>query len=200
MAEKHKKELVRGLLETECFQTGEFKLKSGLISPFYIDLRMVISAPNLLRRVASAFASMLRPVRFDRLAGIPLAGVPIVTAVSILLDKPFVIPRVDRKDHGTGRAIEGFYQKGERIAVLDDLITTGGAKFEAIEVLHNEGLVVEDLVVLIERGKNARGELMGKGVRLHSYLKIEELLDLCEEEGQISTSQRHEIDAFLLKS
>ena len=199
MSNEEKRDLVSGLLEAECFRTGEFKLKSGQISPFYIDLRMIISAPSLLEKAASVFASLLGPLYFVRIAGIPLAGVPLATAVSLLLGVPMVFPRVDRKDHGSGRRIEGAFQRGEHILLLDDLITTGGSKFEAIEILRDEGLVVEDLVVLIERGRNARGELQGQGVKLHAYLGIDELLDMCLELGKIDKSQRQIIDAFLAK-
>ena len=199
MSNEEKRDLVSGLLEAECFRTGEFKLKSGQISPFYIDLRMIISAPSLLEKAASVFSSLLGPLDFVRIAGIPLAGVPLATAVSLLLGVPMVFPRVDRKDHGTGKMIEGAFQRGEHIVLLDDLITTGESKFEAIEILRDEGLVVEDLVVLIERGRNAREELQGQGVKLHAYLGIDDFLDMCLELGKIDESQRQIIDAFLAK-
>lgn len=199
MSNEEKRDLVSGLLEAECFRTGEFKLKSGQISPFYIDLRMIISAPSLLEKAASIFSSLLGPLDFVRIAGIPLAGVPLATAVSLLLGVPMVFPRVDRKDHGTGKMIEGAFQRGEHIVLLDDLITTGESKFEAIEILRDEGLVVEDLVVLIERGRNAREELQGQGVKLHAYLGIDDFLDMCLELGKIDESQRQIIDAFLAK-
>ena len=199
VSNEEKRDLVSGLLKAECFRTGEFKLKSGKISPFYIDLRMIISASTLLEKTASVFGSLLGPLDFVRIAGIPLAGVPLATSVSLLLGVPMVFPRVDRKDHGTGKRIEGAFQRGERIVLLDDLITTGTSKFEAIGILRDEGLVVEDLVVLIERGRKAREELQGQGVRLHAYLGIDELLDMCLELGKIDDSQRQVIDTFLAK-
>ena len=197
VAAGRKRELVRELIDLGCFRTGRFALKSGDISPIYIDLRLVISRPPLLDRVAEAYTELLQDLDFDRIAGIPFAGIPLATAVSLHTGRPMVFPRLTAKAHGSGRTVEGLYAKGEKVVLLDDLITTGKSKLEAAKVLRDQGLAVEDLVVLIERGSGGRRELEEAGIRLRRYLSIEEMLDACLETGRITEAELERVRAAL---
>jgi uridine monophosphate synthetase len=189
-ADPLRKKVLGGLIKTECFKTGQFILKSGKTSPFYIDLRKIQSDPALLKAVAKAYASLAVKVKCDRIAGIPVAALPLATAVSLETGIPLIYPRMTMKEHGTGNRIEGTWNKGERILLLDDLITTGKSKIEAVEILRGEGLIVEDLVVLIERGREGRRDMNAAGINLHAYAQIGELLDACLEKGLI-TKESH---------
>ncbi|NIO68712.1 MAG: orotate phosphoribosyltransferase, partial [Anaerolineae bacterium] len=168
--------------------------------PIYIDLRLLVSHPSTLRDVARAYAQLLRPLAFDRLAAIPYAALPIGTAVSLELGCPLIYPRKEVKGHGTKRAVEGEFQKGERVVVLDDLITTGASKLEAIAPLEELGLQVEDVVVLIDREQGGREYLEERGYRLHAVFGLGEMLDVLAQHGRISTAQRDEVKAFLAGS
>jgi uridine monophosphate synthetase len=192
---KHR--LMKGLVETECFKTGSFTLKSGKISPFYIDLRRVISEPSLLDAVAEAYASLVSDLDFDRIAGIPAAALPLATAVAMKTGKPMIWPRMPVKDHGTGVRVEGAFKPGERVLLLDDLITTGASKIEAIGILRSEGLVVEDLAVLIERGKQGRLDMEAQKVRLLAFFHVKELFALCAELGAISLVDKRAMEAWV---
>jgi len=192
---KHR--LMKGLVETECFKTGSFTLKSGKISPFYIDLRRVISEPSLLDAVAEAYASLVSDLDFDRIAGIPAAALPLATAVAMKTGKPMIWPRMPVKDHGTGVRVEGAFKPGERVLLLDDLITTGASKVEAIEILRAEGLVVEDLAVLIERGRQGRFDMEAQQVRLLAFFHVKELFALCAELGAISLVEKLAMEAWV---
>lgn len=190
-------ELVLGLFEAGCVQFGEFTLKSGIKSPIYIDLRRTVADAGLLRMVARAYERLLTPLTFDRLAAIPYAGLPIGAAVALEMNKPLIYPRREVKSYGTGRAIEGVYKQGETVAIIDDLITTGGSKIEALAPLEAAGLTVQDIVVLIDRGQGGSAELAGRGLRLHSVLSMQTLLDVLVQRRRISAEQRATVAAFL---
>jgi uridine monophosphate synthetase len=177
--------LADGLLESGCIKFGEFTLKSGLKSPIYIDLRWIISDPRLLEQVGSAYLPLLRNLKFDRLAGLPYAAIPIATAISLAGNYPMIYPRKEVKQYGTRAEIEGEYHAGEMVVVIDDLATTGGSKFEAIEKLTGVGLKVQDVVVLIDRQSGAKEALQAAGFRLLSVLTITQLLDHWEKTGKV---------------
>ena len=176
--------LAEELIDMGCVQFGRFKLKSGLESPIYIDLRRIVANPAVLDLAAEALVQLLRSLEFDRVAALPYAAVPIGTAVCLRGGWPLVYPRKEAKAYGTMAAVEGVYEAGEVAVVLDDLITTGGTKFDAIEKLEVAGLVVRDVAVLIDRsGPGAGEELEERGLRLHAVFTLEELLDYWEAEG-----------------
>jgi uridine monophosphate synthetase len=190
-------QLILALADIGCVRLGDFTLRSGQRSPIYIDLRLLVSHPDILRDVARAYAQLLRHLTFDRLAAIPYAGLPIGTAVSLESGYPLMYPRKETKAHGTRRAVEGKFQKGERVAVLDDVITTGASKLEAIAPLEELGLQVKDVIVLIDREQGGREYLEERGYRLHAIFGLGEMLDVLTRHGRISTAQRDEVKAFV---
>jgi uridine monophosphate synthetase len=181
--------LADGLLSAGCIKFGEFTLKSGLLSPIYIDLRQVISYPELLRQIGAAYLPLLRNLQFDRLAGLPYAAIPIATAISLAGNYPMIYPRKEVKTYGTKAEIEGEFHPGETALVIDDLATTGGSKFEAIEKLTGAGLVVRDVVVLVDRQSGARAALEQAGFHLHAVLTISAMLDYWEKAGQVEPAK-----------
>jgi uridine monophosphate synthetase len=178
--------LADALLEAGCIKFGEFTLKSGLISPIYIDLRRIISYPTLLRQIGDAYLPLICNLQFDRLAGLPYAAIPIATAVSLAGNYPMIYPRKEVKSYGTKAEIEGDFKVDETALVIDDLATTGGSKFEAIEKLTGAGLKVTDVVVLVDRQSGARESLAEAGFRLHAVLTISEMLTHWEQTGKVA--------------
>jgi uridine monophosphate synthetase len=178
-----------GLLEAGCVKFGQFKLKSGLISPIYIDLRRLISTPELLAAAARAYLPVLERLSFQRLAALPYAALPIGTAISLQGSWPLIYPRKEVKEYGTRAEIEGDYQPGERVVVIDDLATTGGSKFEAFQKLAAAGLEVKDVVVLIDRQSGAAEALDEAGVHLHAVFTLTQLLDIWETVGAVPADQ-----------
>ncbi len=190
-------DLANDLLESHCIRFGEFTLKSGTQSPIYLDLRRLVSYPAILKRAGQAYAKILRGLEFDRLAGIPYAALPIATAAALELNAPLIYPRREVKEYGTKAAIEGEYNAGETVVVLDDLTTTGETKFEAIEKLTGVGLRVRDIVVLIDRGQGA-GELLARaGYTLHAVTTLPRLLEIWRATNAITLDQYDTVKAFL---
>jgi uridine monophosphate synthetase len=176
--------LANGLLEAGCIKFGEFILKSGLKSPIYIDLRRIISHPKLLEQVGAAYLPILNTLKFDRLAALPYAAIPIATAICLQDGFPMIFPRKEAKTYGTKSEIEGEYQAGETVVVLDDVTTTGG-------------LTVQDVVVLIDRQSGAKEALVKAGYKLHAVMTIQELLDIWEKTGRVEKDKVKATRKFL---
>lgn len=188
-----KKRLFASLIKSKCFRVGEFTLKSGKKSPFYIDLRRVISDSKLLDLCAEAYARIIQGLEIDRIAAIPVAALPLGTALSLKTGIPMIFPRIPPKPHGTGNRVEGEYQKGEKVLLLDDLITSGKSKLEALDVLRSEGLQVKELAVLLERGAQGRKDMEKEDISLLAFAHIKELLPSCREAGLINQNEENEM-------
>jgi len=192
--------LADGLLDAGCIKFGEFTLKSGLKSPIYIDLRQIITYPKLLEQIGQAYLPMLKELKFQRLAGLPYAAIPIATAISLAGNYPMIYPRKEAKAYGTKAEIEGEYHAGETAVIIDDLATTGGSKFEAIEKLTGAGLVVKDVVVLVDRQSGAKESLEQAGYAMHAVLTISALLEYWENNGKVEKEKITATREFLKQS
>jgi len=176
---------------------GKFTLKDGRQSPFYVDLRVLISDPPVLRAVAQAMLERATGLPYHRLAGLPYAGLPIAVAMSLESGTPLIYPRKESKSYGTQKQIEGKFTAGERALVIDDVITSGGAKIEAVEPLRSAGLVIEDVLVLVDRSADRGAALRPHGLTLHSVLRVEDLLQPLRDAGRITADELRAAEAFL---
>jgi uridine monophosphate synthetase len=186
-------QIALGLHDIGAVRFGKFTLKSGQGSPLYIDLRLLVSDPRLMSTVAAAMSRIMAGLSFDRIAAIPYGGLPIGQAVALASDRPLLYPRREVKEHGTRKPIEGTYAAGETVVVLDDLITTGASKLEAIEPLVSAGLKVTDIMVLVDREQGGKKELAERGLRLHSVMTVSDLLDALVRHGRISNEVRSDV-------
>ena len=189
--------LAEELMASGCIKFGDFTLKSGAHSPVYIDLRRLIANPLLLHRVAKAYLPLLGELDFDHLTALPYAALPITTAISLHSGWPLIYPRKEAKDYGTKAVIEGVFKDGETTVVVDDLITTGGSKYEGIRKLEGRGLRVQDVVVLIDRSRNAGEEMAEKGYRLHAVLDLPAMIEHYQQKGMISSEKAAAVRKFL---
>ena len=192
-----RRQLLDAIIDTGCFTTGTFTLKSGKTSPFYIDLRRLQSNAEALRTAGRTYAALLAGAgRADRVAGIPVAALPLATALSIQTGVPLIYPRLPPKPHGTGNRIEGEWNAGERVVLVDDLVTTGLSKIEAAGVLREDGLLVTDLIVLIQRSWS-NPDLDEAGLRVHAAAHITDLVDRAIQRGGMSSEAAATVRAFL---
>jgi uridine monophosphate synthetase len=187
-----KEELILDLWRVGAIKFGSFTLKSKVTSPFYIDLRVLVAYPRLLRSAARAMSNIIKTLKFDRIAGIPYAGLPLAVIISQELDVPLIYPRKEVKDYGSVRRIEGIYSVGETIVVVDDVITDGQSKMEAIEPLEEAGLMVKDIVILIDREQSGVSRMAEKGYSLTSVTTMSEVLTILKKLGAISDTEFEE--------
>ncbi|MCB0017365.1 MAG: orotate phosphoribosyltransferase [Anaerolineales bacterium] len=186
-----------GLHQIGAVKFGRFTLASGQTSPIYMDLRLLISAPSLLQQVAELYARRLETLEFDLLGAIPYAGLPIGVAVSLVMNRPLIFPRKEAKTYGTGKRIEGQFQVGQTVAVVEDLVTSAGSVLRGIALLKAAGLHVQDVVVLLDRGQGGRQNLQENGYTLHSVLSLAEMLTILEQHGRITARQEADVLAAL---
>lgn len=192
-----KQNLILDLHRIGALKFGEFKLKSGATSPFYIDLRSIISYPEIIKNIVQLLKEELSDKQFDVITGIPYTALPIAAQVSAELDTPLVYQRKEVKAYGTGKLIEGHFQDGQTCLIIDDLITTGESKFEAAEAMESAGLRVRDFVCLIDRSYNGSEILATKGYQLSSIITVSDMLTVLMDKGKLDSKLAHAVREFV---
>ncbi|MCS5699116.1 bifunctional orotidine-5'-phosphate decarboxylase/orotate phosphoribosyltransferase [Cyanobium sp. FGCU-52] len=185
--------LILDLFDIGCLLFGEYVQASGAVFSYYVDLRQIISDPNLFHRVLHAYAGLLENLAFDRIAGIPYGALPTATGLSLQLHKPLIYPRKEVKAHGARRLIEGDFEEGDLVVVVDDILISGGSVLEGIAKLEGSGLEVQDVVVFIDHGgeadTSARRRLERGGYRLHAVLDIGRITRVLHRSGRLTDAQ-----------
>lgn len=183
-------EIALTLFDIQAVRFGNFTLHSGKKSPIYIDLRVLVSYPAALRQIAQAYAKLLAQLDYDILGAYPYAGLPIGVAVSLEIDRPLVYPRKQAKSYGTGKQVEGVWKIGQRVVLIEDLITSGKSILEAMSALKVAGLEIHHAVVLIDRQQEGTALLEGYGCQVHSLMNMTQLLEFLEKNGRINSPQK----------
>jgi orotate phosphoribosyltransferase len=184
-----KERMANILFKVDAVKFGIFKLSSGKASPYYIDLRVIPSFPDAFREIvefyAQAISSEIGLKNFDRIAGIPLAGIPFASQVAYNLKKPFLYLRKGVKRHGRERRVEGVLVSGDRVLLIDDLLTTGLSLKKTAAAVRAEGGVVSEALVFLDRQEGGQELLEKSGIKLHSLLNISEMAKTLFDMGAI---------------
>lgn len=179
------------LYDIGAIQFGKFKLHDGSTTTVYIDLRLLVSFPSVLRQVASFYREMIKrlDLEFDILTAPPMAGLPIATALCLEMNKPLIYPRKTAKSYGSGKGIEGTWSIGQKALVVDDVVDTGQSIVQAIAALKAKGLEISDAVVFIDREHGGTKLLKAEGYRLFYLLALSDVLAILRDENRISQKQ-----------
>ncbi len=169
MQEEDLKSIIR-----KCIKFGDFILTSGKRSSYYVDLKEIITKPKILKEISKRIVEICNP--FDKIAGIELGSIPIAVALSMYTDKEFIIIRKERKEHGTRKLYEGRINKGDVFLIVDDVATTGGTLLRAANIVRNEGGIVNEAFVVVDREEGAEELLKKNGIVLKKLFSIRELL------------------------
>jgi len=184
----------RVLVKTGALKFGLFTLSGGKLSPYYLDLRILPSFPDAFQKsVELLVENAKRILGVDKIAGIPIGGLPWASVLAFTLSKPLVYTRKDVKTHGRERKVEGVLSPGDRVLLIDDVITTGKNTTTALQSLRGEGGVVEHALVLLDREEGGKSHLEASGVELHSVVRISEVAQKLLDMDAITKTQYGEL-------
>ncbi|MEO0848582.1 MAG: bifunctional orotidine-5'-phosphate decarboxylase/orotate phosphoribosyltransferase [Cyanobacteria bacterium J06629_2] len=181
--------LILELFDIGCLLFGEYVQASGATFSYYIDLRKIISNPHIFNQVLDAYGDIVQQLEFDRIAGIPYGALPTATGLALNLQRPMIFPRKEVKAHGTRRLIEGNFNPGEKVVVIDDILISGKSVMEGAEKLKSAGLEIDDIVVFIDHEGGVKDRLKDNGYNAYSVLNISEITDTLYEAGRIDRQQ-----------
>ena len=196
----HLQNITLQLFEIGAVRFGSFLLKSGITSPIYLDLRLTVSYPKLLVAIAEALHEPMKDLSYDLLCGVPYTALPFATAISIEHNIPMVMRRKEKKDYGTARTIEGVYEKNARCLIIEDVITSGSSILETAKALREEGLLVSDAIVLVDREQGGVAALAKEGIRVHSILKLSNIVKSLIAAEKIDEELDSRLQTFLLEN
>jgi len=182
MVDENNDAVVEAIRASGAVLRGEFELSSGRTSDYYIDKYVFETNPDALDAIGEAVAEVVREIDadcnegVDRIGAVALGGVPLGAVASVKSGLPYVVARKEQKEYGTGNVVEGELDEGDRVVVVEDIVTTGSSAVEAVEKLREAGAVVDDIVVVVDREEGGRENVEGTGLRMHALTTAEDLL------------------------
>jgi len=194
MTNEFRKKLALNLYNSGCIQFETVTLKSGKLSPIYIDLRILVSYPSVIESVGDMMLKyLMKDLKYDVICGVPFTAIPFATYLSIISKTPMLMKRSETKSYGTKKMIEGKIVAGQRALIVEDIISSGGSIMETVICLKEKGLLVEDVVVVLDREQGGYKSLENLGIRVHSLIKISELFEILKQENLLESNKSTEI-------
>lgn len=182
------KELGLRLFEINAFKFGDFKMKVGINSPVYFDLRVIVSYPDVMDTLTDLLTEFIKQIQVDtgvHLCGVPYTALPVATLISIKAKQPMLIRRKEAKTYGTKKLVEGKFNAGDKCLIIEDVVTSGSSILDTVNDLRSEGLVITDAIVVVDREQGGAQNTEEQGVRMHSLFTLSYLLNVLLEAGRI---------------
>ncbi len=170
----NKDQLIQLLKECGAIKFGRFVLTSGAVSDYYIDIKKASTNPRILGIIADEMVEYAKG--YDLLAGMELGAVPLVTALSLKTNIPYVIIRKEKREHGTSNQIEGEDVKGKRVLVIEDVTTSGSSVVKTINIIRQNHGIVDEVIVVVDRESGAEKKLLDLDVSFIPILSVSEIL------------------------
>ena len=188
------------MYELDIIKFGRFTLKSGIESPFYIDLRGLASNPTLLKTLSQHLLELLPDGDAQLICGVPYAALPIATVMSITSGIPLVIKRKENKGYGTQKMVEGVYEAGQGCLLVEDVVTSGKSLLETIDELERAGIVIQAILVVIDREQGGKKWLRAKGYNIHALFGITEAVAVFNRYGKLDKAAAESVLRFVRHS
>lgn len=189
--------IIDRLFEIDAVRFGSFTLKSGMQSPFYLDLRLIISYPGLMKQIGEALWQKSEGLHFDLICGVPYTALPLASYLSLAHDIPMIMKRKEAKGYGTKKLIEGMYEAGQTSLIVEDVITSGSSVLETKTALEEAKLQADDVLVIVDREQGGKEILEDANVSVHNLFSITEILKHLQNEGKIDTDMVLNVQNFL---
>lgn len=170
----NKQELINLLKECGAIQFGRFVLTSGAVSNYYIDIKKASTNPKILKRIAEAMAEYAEG--YDIIAGMELGAVPLAVALSLETNIPYIIIRKEKRQHGTGKQIEGVDVKNKKVLVVEDVTTSGGSVVKSIRILRENHAFVNEVLVVVDRENGAEEKIRNLDINFLPLLSVKDIL------------------------
>jgi len=189
--------VAKALADANVVRFGEFKLASGLNSPIYVNLRVLLSHPESMKIIGDELSKLVKKLKPDVVAGAETAGIPLSTAISLKTGIPMIYVRKKPKTYGTMDLVEGILEKGRKVVLVDDMATNAFSKLKFIEGIKHAGGIIRDVVIVLDREQGGKEALGKEDIKLHSLITLKELLGYMKDNGMIDDAKLKEILEYL---
>lgn len=186
----------------QCFEFGiikfgSFTLKSGIESPFYVDLRPLSSDPVILKKLSEELLQATEGITYDLICGVPYAALPMATAMSLVSEKRLIIKRKEAKKYGTKKLLEGIFSEGQKALLVEDVITSGASLLETIPEIEKEGISIEHIVVVLDREQGGKEKLEKEGYKVSTLFTISEAVEILFQNQKMTEEEYQRVKDFI---
>jgi orotate phosphoribosyltransferase len=189
--------IAQALVDAQVMKFGKFVLASGIESPVYVDIRVVPSYPKSFQSIIEELCKKLEKLKVDVIAGAETAGIPFAAGAALKLDMPMVYIRKRPKGYGTNSMIEGVLTKGQKVVLIDDMMTNGGSKLKFIDGIRAAGAEVENIAIVLDREQGGSEILSENGVEVHSLITLRNMLDYMKEQELVDDDTVNKVLIYL---